>query len=69
MTKTADLFGYEKPTAPRRKLMKAIDAGEFPDGKSCAEFECSGCGYNSGFVYATPTEIRRGKACPACNET
>lgn len=63
----ADLFGYVKPRARRRVLMVAIDAGLFPDGKACAHFLCKRCGHDSGWVYATIAEAKRGEPCPRCN--
>lgn len=63
----ADLFG-PRPRAPRRVLMHAIDTGSFPDGKDAAEFHCARCGRNSGWIYTTRAEARRGIPCPTCNE-
>lgn len=67
MTATSDLFGFEKPRAAPRKLMHARDAGSFPDGKDAAEFECDRCGHNTGWIYATRSEIRRGIPCEKCS--
>lgn len=61
-----DLFG-PRPNKPRRVLMLAYDAGEFPDGGQCAAFTCRKCGHDSGFIYATKAEIRRGVPCSKCN--
>ncbi len=62
----SDLFG-PVATKPRRVLMRAIDAGEFPDGKSCGHFKCRKCERETGFIYASHDEIRRGVPCDDCN--
>lgn len=67
MTKT-DLFGHTALRSPPRVLMHIVDAGSFPDGKDAAHFRCRRCQHDSGWVYATRTEARRGVPCPTCNE-
>jgi hypothetical protein len=62
----ADLFG-PAPARPNRVLMHAMDSGSFPDGKDAARFECRKCGHDSGWVYASRREVRRGIPCPTCN--
>lgn len=62
-----DMFGYTKPRARRRVMMPARDAGNFPDGNTCAEFECRKCGHRTGWIYATKAETLRGIPCPHCN--
>lgn len=47
--------------------MHAVDAGSFPDGKDAAHFRCGICGHDTGWIYASRTEVRRGKPCPCCN--
>lgn len=62
----ADLFGARARRKPR-VLMHAIDAGCFPDGKTAGEFRCAKCGHNTGWIYTTDAELRRGKPCATCN--
>ena len=50
-----------------RVLMQMADAGDLPDGKKGARFECPKCGGDSGWVYATDTKARRGTPCTICN--
>ena len=65
-----DLFGHVKPRAKPRKLMKVIDAGEFPDGKAAINFKCPHCGFDEGWTYRTETvtKAKIGRPCPRCNE-
>jgi hypothetical protein len=67
MGATADLFG-PRHRASRRVLMHIVDAGEFPDGKRAGSFLCRRCQHATGWIYATLAELRRGMACPKCNE-
>lgn len=62
-----DLFGAVPRRTPR-VLMHATDAGQFPDGKACADFTCPKCGHETGWIYATPAEARAGIPCDKCNE-
>lgn len=64
---TADLLGTRPPRAARRVLMHAVDTGSFPDGQDAARFRCRRCQHDSGWVYASRVEARRGVACPVCN--
>lgn len=61
-----DLFGPVE-RKPRRVMLHARDSGIFPDGKLAAEFACTKCHYDSGWIYATSPDIRRGIPCPLCN--
>lgn len=70
---TPDLFGA-RPRSPRRIMMKATDHGKAPGlmpGWKTAEgahFVCQRCNHDAGWLFnLTPTEIRRGLPCPACN--
>lgn len=63
----ADLFGIVD-RGPRLVRMHAIDAGNFPDGKPCAEFKCRKCGGQSGWVYASKQAVRTGIPCEQCND-
>jgi DNA-directed RNA polymerase subunit RPC12/RpoP len=63
----ADLFG-PVPVKPRRVMMAAHDAGSFPDGKDAAEFRCRKCGHETGWIYASRSEVRRGIPCTRCNK-
>ena len=56
------------PAARRRVLMHAVDAGNFPDGASAAEFVCRRCGATTGWIRATISEARTGLACETCNK-
>lgn len=56
-----------KPKRPRRVLARAVDWGNFPDGRECAQFVCARCGWDSEHVAAEPDEIRRGIPCERCN--
>ena len=61
---------FDIPTKPRAKpriLAHAVDWGEFPDGRKCAQFVCARCGWDSEHVAAAPDEIRRGIPCERCN--
>lgn len=63
-----DLFPATKPPrAKRRVLMHMTDAGEFPDGKTCGKYHCDRCGADTGWVYTSFTELRRGIPCLDCN--
>ena len=62
----ADLFGPVVRKSPR-VMMHAIDAGLFPDGKDAAHFQCRKCQHDTGWVYASRTEARRGIPCSHCN--
>ena len=62
-----DLFGHTAQRRRPRVLMHAIDAGSFPDGKDAAQFACRRCNHNSGWIYASRSEARRGIPCPICN--
>ena len=61
--------GVTKRRTPRRVMMHVVDAGVFPDGKNCIEFECARCGYNTGHIYDTESVApnKRGRPCPKCN--
>lgn len=68
-----DLFG-EKRHRPRRVVMHAVDTGHAPgllEGwrtTAGAHFVCVKCGRDDGWSFdLTPSEIRRGLPCPACN--
>lgn len=65
----SDLFGFAKPRQPRRKLMRVIDAGSFPDGKDAVHFECGHCGFDEGWTYQAESvsAAKRGRPCPKCN--
>lgn len=65
--KQTDLFGSSKLRAKPRKMMAALDAGNFPDGKTCAIFQCRSCQRKTEWIYATRAETRRGIACETCN--
>lgn len=58
------------PRSPAIKRMTVMDAGNFPDGAKCIEFECRRCGHNTGWIYdeLSVSENKRGIACPKCNE-
>lgn len=62
-----NLFGSRLPRRAPRILMHAIDSGSFPDGKDAAHFRCSKCKHDSGWIYATRVEARRGVPCSRCN--
>lgn len=66
MSTGVDLFGL-RPRAPRRVMMHAIDAGSFPDGQDAAQFRCGSCGADSGWIYASRSDVRRGVPCDTCN--
>lgn len=55
------------PRKVPRVLMHAIDAGSFPDGKDAAHFQCRKCGADTGWIYASRSEARRGVPCSRCN--
>ncbi len=55
-----------RPRAKLRKMMQCTDAGSFPDGKGCGFFRCPRCGRDSGWVYASRTDMRRGIPCEPC---
>ncbi len=61
-----DLFGERRRRSPR-VMMQMADAGQFPDGKSAGVFGCKRCGQETGWVYASITELRRGIPCQTCN--
>ncbi len=61
------LIGFEKPKRTNKKLMHAVDAGTFPDGRDCAHFICSRCGHDDGWSGVTMTVAKRGIPCPKCN--
>lgn len=61
-----DLFGPRPRRAPR-VMMHAIDSGSFPDGESAGQFLCKRCGRESDWIYASPSELRRGVPCDNCN--
>ena len=63
----ADLFGPASARRSPRKLMHAVDSGSFPDGKDAAHFQCKACKHDSGWIYASRAETRRGIPCPHCN--
>lgn len=67
MTAAPDLFDPPPRAAPR-VLMHAVDAGSFPDGRDAAHFRCRRCAHDTGWIYATRSEARRGIACPFCND-
>ena len=68
-----DLFDGVKPRAARRVLMHVHDAG-YSDGYHAdftgpaVRLRCRGCGHDTGWVPMAPGD-KRGRACPACNET
>ena len=51
---------------PRRLLAHAVDAG-LMESTPGARFECSRCGWESGWIPASDTDVRRGVPCPTCN--
>ena len=65
-----DLFGDRPKRRPARIMMHAIDAGQSISGHSAAHFKCEKCGHDAGWIEIPPTAtaIRRGWACPQCNE-
>lgn len=72
MSGTPDLFTSAqapKPPRPprraRRVLMHFDDVGVALG--QIATFTCRKCGYDSGWLVSTDTEVRRGKPCPRCN--
>lgn len=70
MSKQSELPGLPpKPKSPRVKRAHMIDAGEGqPDLPYGAAFQCSRCGWNSGWwCFDNQAEIRRGLPCPTCN--
>lgn len=60
-----------KPEERRKRILRAhvTDAGEGQgDHPYGAEFKCNRCEWESGwFCFDNITEIRRGLACPNCN--
>lgn len=65
-----DLFpGIKPPRAKPRVLMHFADVGNGAASELIATFSCRRCGYESEWlICANATEVRRGKACPVCNE-
>lgn len=61
---TADLFG-ERPKKPRRIMAHVADAGD-----GVIEFECTKCGWNTGWMGwdKSVSEAKRGIPCVQCNE-
>ena len=68
MAHSADLFGWTKPTKPRRVMMHVKDAGMNGITK-VIQFQCPKCGYNNGYLedVCSIDENKRGKPCPNCN--
>lgn len=66
MARQAEMF--EKPKRPKpRRLAHVVDAGEFPDGRRAAKFECFRCGWSEWLSITTVSEAKRGHPCPNCN--
>lgn len=56
------------PRRPARVLAHMVDCGEFPDGRTCGEFVCPRCGWNSQHVACSSNKLRRGIPCGGgCN--
>lgn len=64
---TPDLFGEARPRRSPRVMMRATDSGSFPDGKDAGQFVCRRCGRDTGWIYATRADVRRGVPCSDCN--
>ena len=65
----SDLFGHVATRQAPRVMMHAIDAGNFPDDRACAHYQCKRCGHDSGWIEAPATRsaLLRGIPCPHCN--
>lgn len=60
------------PRAPRRRRLRVIDAGNFPDGRPAIRYGCSHCGYQSVWLAADDERdgdsMRGGYFCPGCKK-
>ena len=63
-----DLFGQATKRRSPRAMMHAVDAGSFPDGEDAARFVCRRCMADTGWIYASRKDVRRGIPCTQCND-
>ncbi|GCD50134.1 hypothetical protein BJI49_09745 [Acetobacter pasteurianus] len=69
-----DLFGFQRPRAPRRFMAHMVDVGisdcvpQDSNMTQIAEFKCNRCGWESGWIYMkNVTAVKHGVPCDECN--